>query len=82
MVRELVEDGEFLEVFVDTSLEECMRRDPKGLYAKAASGKVANMTGQQQRYEPPLQPHLVLRTAEIAADEAADQVVALLMSRL
>lgn len=78
----LVEKGQFIEVFVDAPPEICQQRDPKGLYAKAASGKVANMTGQAQRYEPPLDADLELRTDEITADEAADRIIALLMGRI
>jgi bifunctional enzyme CysN/CysC len=62
-VRELVEAGEFLEVFVDTPLAECMRRDPKGLYAKARSGAIPNFTGLDSPYEPPEAPEITLRTA-------------------
>ena len=53
MVRGLVADGEFIEVFVDTPIEECIRRDPKGLYAKAKAGTIKNFTGFDAPYEPP-----------------------------
>jgi len=56
----LFEPGEFLEVYVDTPVEVCAERDPKGLYAKAAAGKLPNMTGVGQGYEPPLSPGLIL----------------------
>jgi len=56
----LFEPGEFLEVYVDTPVEVCSERDPKGLYAKAAAGNLPNMTGVGQGYEPPLSPGLVL----------------------
>ena len=74
-VRELVEAGEFLEVFMDTPLAECMRRDPKGLYAKARAGAIPNFTGLDSPYEPPETPEITLRT-EGTAPEA--QVEALL----
>ena len=74
-VRELVEAGEFLEVFMDTPLAECMRRDPKGLYAKARAGAIPNFTGLDSPYEPPEAPEITLRT-EGTAPEA--QVEALL----
>ena len=56
----LFEPGEFLEVYVDTPVEVCAERDPKGLYAKAAAGNLPNMTGVGQGYEPPLSPGLIL----------------------
>ena len=51
MVRELVGDGEFIEVFVDTPIDECIERDPKGLYAKAKAGQLKNFTGVDAPYE-------------------------------
>lgn len=56
----LFEPGEFLEVYVNTSVEICVERDPKGLYAKAAAGNLPNMTGMGQSYEVPLNPNLIL----------------------
>ncbi len=70
--------GAFLEVFVDAPLTECRRRDPKGLYRKADAGMIPGFTGIDAPYEAPDAPELHLRTAEAAADELADQVVALL----
>jgi bifunctional enzyme CysN/CysC len=75
MVRDLVGDGEFLEVFVDTPIEECRRRDPKGLYAKADLGALKNFTGVDSPYEPPEHPELVLRTREHDAGDLARLVV-------
>ena len=69
MVRELLEPGEFVEVFVDTPIEECMRRDPKGLYAKAQAGRIANFTGIDSPYEHPEAPELHLRTAGRSPEE-------------
>ncbi len=77
----LVPEGRFLEIFVDTPAEVCRQRDTKGLYAKANSGKIANMTGRDQAYEPPENPALVLRTVELTPAEAADQVVRLILDR-
>ena len=57
-VRELFEAEEFVEVFVDTPVEICAQRDPKGLYAKAKAGNLPNMTGSGQGYEPPFNPEL------------------------
>jgi len=58
--REIYEDGEFLEVYIDTPVEMCAERDPKGLYAKAKSGTLPNMTGMGQEYEPPEHPDIHL----------------------
>ena len=58
MVRELLEEGEFVEVFVDTPLEECIARDPKGLYRRALAGEIKNFTGVDQAYEAPERPEL------------------------
>ncbi len=80
-VRELFPDGAFVEVFVDASLEEAMRRDPKGLYAKAARGEVANLTGLDSPYEPPEAPDLHLDTASMSPEEAAERIVRLLDGR-
>jgi bifunctional enzyme CysN/CysC len=71
MVRELVEAGEFIEIFVDTPLEECRRRDPKGLYARAAEGKIKNFTGIDSPYEEPESPEIVVNTSGNTTAEAA-----------
>ena len=76
MVRELMEEGEFIEVFVDTPLEECMRRDPKGLYAKAVRGAIQNFTGVSSPYEPPEAPELRITTLGRSPAEAAEIVLA------
>ncbi len=65
MARSLFEPGEFVEVFVDASLAECERRDPKGLYAKARRGELKNFTGIDSPYEPPEAPDIHLRTSEV-----------------
>ncbi|MDK1491952.1 sulfate adenylyltransferase subunit CysN [Sinorhizobium sp. 7-81] len=62
MARELMDEREFIEIFVDTPLDECARRDPKGLYEKALAGKIANFTGVSSPYEAPENPELHLRT--------------------
>jgi bifunctional enzyme CysN/CysC len=71
----------FVEVFVDTPLELCERRDPKGLYARARSGELTGMTGIDDPYEPPAAPELVLTPDDGLAVEMADRVIALLGSR-
>jgi adenylylsulfate kinase len=72
------EIGDFLEVFVDTSLEECIRRDPKGLYKLALDGKIKDLTGLQDPYEEPLEPELHIRTEDVTVDQAADMVMDML----
>ena len=81
MARELVPDGEFLEVFVDTPLEIAEQRDPKGLYAKARRGELANFTGIDSPSEPPEHPELRLHTTALSAEECAAQVVRTLAER-
>jgi bifunctional enzyme CysN/CysC len=81
LARERVERDEFLEIFVDTPIEECRRRDPKGLYGKADSGQIRNFTGVDAPYEVPLNPEIRLRTLVHAPEELAEQVVAALRER-
>jgi adenylyl-sulfate kinase len=81
MVRELMEPGEFFEIFVDASLEVCEARDPKGLYRKARAGQLPNFTGIGSRYEPPSAPELRLPAGEAPPDVLAEQVMALLQAR-
>ena len=81
MVRRLVADVEFIEVFVDTPLQDCMQRDPKGLYAKVKAGKIKNFTGVDAPYEAPDQPEIHLQTRDRSAEELADIVVSALCER-
>jgi bifunctional enzyme CysN/CysC len=81
LVREMVEEGEFLEVFVDASLEVCIARDPKGLYRRALAGEIRNFTGIDQIYEPPSNPELVLHSESGTASELAELLVAELKRR-
>jgi bifunctional enzyme CysN/CysC len=76
LARDLVEPGEFIEVFVDTPLAEAEKRDPKGLYARARRGQIPLFTGIDSPYEPPENPELRLKTLELTPDAAADQVLA------
>ena len=80
-VRELVAEGEFLEVFVDTPLEECMARDPKGLYAKVRSGEVVDVPGVDMAYEAPDAPELHLKTMGADPDALAERVIAEMRER-
>jgi len=74
-VRSLLPHGDFIEIFVDAPLEECERRDPKGLYRKARSGQISEFTGIDSPYERPLAPALHLETHRHSASECADQVI-------
>ncbi|MBZ9662177.1 sulfate adenylyltransferase subunit CysN [Mesorhizobium sp. ESP-6-4] len=72
MARELMAEGEFVEVFVDTPFEECARRDPKGLYARALSGEIKNFTGVDSPYEAPENPEIHLKTLGRSPQEMAE----------
>jgi bifunctional enzyme CysN/CysC len=76
LARDLVEPGEFIEVFVDTPLAEAEKRDPKGLYARARRGEIPLFTGIDSPYEPPENPELRLKTLELTPEAAADLVLA------
>jgi bifunctional enzyme CysN/CysC len=73
--RALLQEGEFIEVFVDTPLDVAEARDPKGLYRKARTGELKNFTGIDAPYEAPEHPDLVLKTAEATPEEAAEEIV-------
>ena len=75
MVRELFEDGEFTEIFVDTPLTIAEERDPKGLYQKARRGEIPNFTGIDSPYEAPLEPELRIKTSKQSVDQAVDEIL-------
>src|SRR5262249_8817530 len=81
MVRGLVGETEFIEIFVDTPIDECMARDSKGLYAKAKAGRLKNFTGIDAPYEAPERPEIHLNTVGRSAEELATLVLDLLKSR-
>jgi len=81
LARDRVEDGEFVEVHVDASVELAESRDPKGLYAKARRGELTNFTGVDSPYEPPQSPELYLDTANLSPEDAAELVIATLRLR-
>jgi bifunctional enzyme CysN/CysC len=81
MVRELFADGEFIEIFVDTPLEDCIARDPKGLYVKAQAGQIANFTGVSSPYEAPENAELVIPTHGQDPAEGARAVIDELVKR-
>jgi bifunctional enzyme CysN/CysC len=80
MVRAMIPRGEFLEVFIDTSLAEAERRDVKGLYAKARAGELKNFTGIDSPYEAPLAPELHIDTTAMSAEAAANAIVEALLN--
>ncbi len=81
LARDCVTEGEFLEIFVDTPVEECRRRDPKGLYRRADAGQIRNFTGVDAPYEPPLDPEIRLPTLDSPPEALAEQVVVELRRR-
>jgi len=76
MVRAMLPEGEFIEIFVDTPLAEAEKRDVKGLYKKARAGQLKNFTGIDSPYEPPENPDVVIDTTEMSPDQAAEHIVA------
>ncbi|WP_330110254.1 adenylyl-sulfate kinase [Methylophaga thalassica] len=78
MVRDLVEEKEFVEVYISTPLSTCEERDPKGLYKKARSGQIKNFTGIDSDYEVPHHPEVTLNTAELNVSECVDRVISYL----
>jgi bifunctional enzyme CysN/CysC len=81
LARDTAAEGEFIEVFIDSSLEAVIARDTKGLYKRALAGEIKNFTGVDQAYEAPEAPELRLVTADATADELADVVIAELEAR-
>jgi len=74
-VRQLIDEGRFVEVFIDCSLAECEKRDPKGLYKKARKGEIADFTGVSAPYEAPEEPEITVNTALETVKESAGKVV-------
>jgi len=81
MARELVAPGEFIEIFVNTPLETCEQRDPKGLYKKARRGELRNFTGLDSPYEPPVNPELILDALNEGAGDLANRIIAFMQQR-
>ena len=73
--KEIIGKENFIEVFIDTPLEECIKRDPKGLYKKALNGEISDFTGVDSPYEYPENPDIRIKTAETEADKAAEKIV-------
>jgi bifunctional enzyme CysN/CysC len=74
-IRERLGDEKFVEVYLSTSLEECERRDPKGLYVKARAGEIREFTGIDSPYEPPIAPQLTIDTSKLAIGATVDQIL-------
>ncbi|MES2949216.1 MAG: adenylyl-sulfate kinase [Pseudomonadota bacterium] len=74
LARSLFDQSEFIETFIDASVDECERRDPKGLYAKARCGELKNFTGIDSRYEPPISPDVHLNTIETTPTACVDKL--------
>ncbi|GLC90499.1 adenylyl-sulfate kinase [Lysinibacillus piscis] len=81
VVRELVQDGEFLEVFVKCSVETCEQRDPKGLYKKARNAEIPNFTGISAPYEEPEQPEITLDTENYTIEQCVEQLTDILTAK-
>ncbi|MGE5722834.1 MAG: adenylyl-sulfate kinase, partial [Sphingomonadales bacterium] len=79
MVREMLPEGEFVEIFVDTPPEVAEARDVKGLYKKARSGELKNFTGIDSPYEPPEAPDIVVNTVEMTPEEAGRHIIETIM---
>ncbi|TNE73788.1 adenylyl-sulfate kinase [bacterium] len=76
--REIVGNGLFKEIFINTPIEECIKRDPKGLYKKAISGEILQFTGISDPYEAPDNPELAIQTINLSIEESAEQIVTFL----
>ncbi|WP_019156690.1 adenylyl-sulfate kinase [Robertmurraya massiliosenegalensis] len=80
-VRALFEDDEFFEIYIDCPIEECEKRDPKQLYAKARRGEIKDFTGIHSPYEAPLHPDLVIHTNELTIQESVEKIVSFLQKK-
>ncbi|GHF81077.1 adenylyl-sulfate kinase [Thalassotalea marina] len=78
MAREKLSSGEFIEVFIDTPIEICEQRDPKGLYKKARAGEIKDFTGIDSTYDIPSTPEVHVKTADLSIEQCADQIIAYL----
>lgn len=73
--RDLLAPGEFIEVFIDTPIEVCEQRDPKGLYRKARAGEIKNFTGIDSAYEAPAEPEVHVKTAQQSIEQSVQQII-------
>ena len=74
-MRDLFEEGNFLEVFIDSDLETCEKRDPKGMYKKARNGEIKNFTGISSPYESPINPEIHVLNNNSTLDESSNQII-------
>jgi len=81
LARSLVEKEQFIEVFIDASLETCEKRDPKGMYLKARSGEISNFTGISSPYETPENPEIHVINNKITLDDASNQIIEYLIEK-
>lgn len=80
LVRQTMKAGDFIEVFVDTPIEICEQRDPKGLYKKARAGEIKGFTGIDDPYEAPIDPELTLQAGKKSPDELVDEIIVYLQA--
>ncbi|WP_250433622.1 adenylyl-sulfate kinase [Hanstruepera flava] len=81
-IKTIVKDVNFVEIYINTSIEECERRDVKGLYKKARLGEIENMTGISAPYEAPVHPDIEIKTEETTVDEAAEKILKFIQKKL
>lgn len=82
LVKNIVGENDFIEIFVDTSIEECERRDVKGLYKKARAGEIKNFTGIDAPYEKPVHPDVLIETEKESVEDAVKKVVTFVKNKL
>ena len=80
--RQIIGDKDFFEIYINTPIEECERRDTKGLYAKARAGLIKNFTGIDSPYEEPINPDVEIRTMEMGIEEAVKKILDKLLPRI
>lgn len=81
-IKSIVKDVNFVEIYINTSVEECERRDVKGLYKKARAGEIKNMTGISAPYEAPDNPNIEIKTETLSAEEAANKIIKYIQPKL
>ncbi len=81
LVKALVEEGEFIEIFIDAPLDTCEARDPKGLYKKARAGEIKNFTGLDSPYEAPQNPQIRIKNDNITIEQACEPIIAYLVEK-
>lgn len=82
MIKSIIGANDYVEIFVDTSVEECERRDVKGLYKKARAGQIKNFTGINAPYEKPENPEVVIKTEEESIDQSVEKVIKYLTNKI